>query len=312
MRVLITGGAGFIGSHSAEVLRARGIELTVLDNLSTGHLDNLSSLGGRFRFLEGDVRDPEALNSAMEGCQAVLHLAALVSVPESIRSPLLAHAINATGTLNVLEAARAQGIKRVVLASSAAVYGENQNLPLGEGEAAQSLSPYAAQKYLGEVYASIYSHLQGMSPVCLRYFNVFGPRQDPASPYSGVLSLFIEALVQGKKATIFGDGGATRDFVYVEDVALANLLAILAPESSEPLIFNVGTGKRTSILQAFEAVREAAGVQATPAFAPPREGDIVHSCADIGRARASLGYHPRFSFSEGITRTVAWSQGGNA
>ncbi|HEY9766099.1 MAG TPA: NAD-dependent epimerase/dehydratase family protein, partial [Chroococcales cyanobacterium] len=289
LRILITGGAGFIGSNTAEALVAHGLGLTVLDNLSSGTLDNLAALEGEFRFVEGDVRDSEALFDAMEGCGAVLHLAAMVSVPESILHPQLAHAINATGTLNVLEAARARGMKRVVLASSAAVYGDNENLPLLEEAALTPLSPYAAQKEMGEVYASIYARLHGMSPICLRYFNVFGERQDPASPYSGVLSRFIKAAVYGEPATVFGDGGATRDFVYVEDVAQANLLALLAPPSSENLIFNVGTGNRTSVAEAFEVIREAAGVEARPFFAPPREGDIVHSCADIGRAKAFLG-----------------------
>lgn len=304
MRIFVTGGAGFIGSHTVETLLGNGLEVTVFDNLSSGSRENLPS---ETRFFEGDVRDHEALLQGMEGCQAVLHLAALVSVPESIRFPQFAHAVNATGTLNVLEAAREHGIARVVMASSAAVYGENSDLPLREEAQLSSLSPYAAQKRLGEVYAGIYAQLHGMSPIALRYFNVYGPRQNPASPYSGVLSRFIRASVSGELVTVFGDGQQTRDFVYVKDVAQANMKALLA-EAKGSHILNVGTGLATPVLGAYEVIQRQVGASLHPDFAPPRAGDIRHSCASIEKARQLLGYDPVHSFEEGILHTVRWSQ----
>lgn len=304
MRVLITGGAGFIGSHSAEALLERGAQVVIYDNLSTGRLENLQALSGRLRFVHGDLRDAARLESALAGCDAVLHLAAVVSVPESIAHPLLAHEINATGTLNVLEAARKLGVRRVVLASSAAVYGANAALPLQESASPQPLSPYAAQKWLGESYAKNYASLHGLATVALRYFNVYGPRQDPASPYSGVLSRFIAATLAGQAVTIFGDGRQTRDFVYVADVARANALAVLG--GAEPgAVLNVGTGRAVDLLAAIAAIAPE-GAPA-PRFGPPREGDIRHSLADVALCERVLGYRADTAFAEGIARTIAWA-----
>ncbi|HEY9720504.1 MAG TPA: SDR family NAD(P)-dependent oxidoreductase [Oscillatoriaceae cyanobacterium] len=307
MRVLLTGGAGFIGSHSAECLLAQGAQVVVYDNLSTGRLDNLQKLSGKLHFVHGDLRDYARLEQALRGCDAVLHLAAVVSVPESIAQPLFAHEINASGTLNVLEAARKLGVPRVVLASSAAVYGANAALPLREEAPPQPLSPYAAQKWLGESYASNYARLHGLSTIALRYFNVYGPRQDPASPYSGVLSRFIQATLAGAPVTIFGDGRQTRDFVYVEDVARANAAAVLA-KTTGATVLNVGTGQAVDLIAALDAiVAHSEKPPLPPTFGPPREGDIRHSLADVRRAEELLGFRARTAFSEGIARTIAWS-----
>lgn len=306
MRILITGGAGFIGSHTAEALLEEGLEITVFDNLSTGKLENISEIRSRIRFVEGDIRDFEALKAAMDDADAVLHLAAVVSVPESINQPHLAHEINATGTLNVLEAARQCGIQRVVLASSAAVYGDNPEMPLSEEANLRSLSPYAAQKCLAEIYASVYAHLHGLSPIVLRYFNVFGPRQDPQSPYSGVLSRFIAAATLNQPVTIFGDGHQTRDFVYVKDVAQANVRALLADPEQGGVAYNVGTGSAISILEAFEMILKLSRGNGGVHFAQPREGDILFSQASIDRASQQLGYTPKYSFEAGLSHTIAW------
>lgn len=308
MKVLLTGGAGFIGSHTAQVLVAQGHQVRIFDDMSTGSLDNLRELEGRFELTRADLLDFAALLEAMRECDAVIHLAAVVSVSASIECARHAHEVNATGTLNVLEAARQSGICRVVLASSAAVYGHSPSLPLEEAMLPQALSPYAAQKWLGEIYARIYTDLHGMSPIALRYFNVFGPRQDPASPYSGVLSLFIGAMQAGRGVTIFGDGQQTRDFVHVHDVAAANVLALAAPKACGGQAINVGSGKASSILRAHETLSRHFPGAPAPRFQPPRLGDIKHSLANIDRARFLLGYRPGVSFEEGLAGTVGWAK----
>jgi nucleoside-diphosphate-sugar epimerase len=304
MRILITGGAGFIGSHTAELLLSQGLEVTIYDDFSTGKRGNVPA---GVQVVEGDVRDFSALAIAMRGCDAVLHLAAVVSVPMSIQRPHFAHEVNATGTLNVLEAARYLGIDRVVIASSAAVYGAARRLPLTEDHPAEPLSPYAAQKWLAEAYARTYAELHGMSPICLRYFNVFGPRQDPASPYSGVLSRFIGAALAGEQATIHGDGAQTRDFVYVLDVARANVRALLAPDPAPGLVFNVGTGRAIGVAEAHALIARLTGAPAA-GRAPGRAGDVPASRADLTRARKLLGYEPRMAFEDGLEATLAWAQ----
>jgi UDP-glucose 4-epimerase len=304
MKVFVTGGAGFIGSHTVDLLLAEGHAVRVFDDLSTGTLANLAHHGD---VVWGDVLDAEALTAAMAGCDAVLHLAAVVSVPDSIARPERAHAINATGTLNVLEAARRNGIRRVVMASSAAVYGANQRLPLREDEAPAPLSPYAVQKWQNEAYARCYADLHGLSPVCLRYFNVFGPRQDPASPYSGVLSKFLAAVAGNEPVSIHGDGGQSRDFVYVGDVARANVLALTSPMQGGAVL-NVGSGRAVTVLEAYEAIRALAGRGQEPRFGPARAGDVRQSLADIELAEAVLGYKPRHAFGDGLARTLAWAR----
>ncbi|MDB5099024.1 MAG: UDP-glucose 4-epimerase [Cyanobacteria bacterium RYN_339] len=305
MHIFVTGGAGFIGSHTVDLLEAEGHQVRIFDDLSTGSLGNLAH---HDNVIWGDVLDAEALTAAMAGCDAVLHLAAVVSVPDSIVRPAHAHATNATGTLNVLEAARRNGIRRVVLASSAAVYGANQRLPLEEQEPPMPLSPYAVQKWENEAYARCYADLHGLRPICLRYFNVFGPRQDPASPYSGVLSRFLAAVATGAPVTINGDGAQSRDFVYVGDVARANVLALTAPFEVGGAVLNVGTGTAVTVLEAYEAIRALAGGGAEPTFGPERRGDVRHSLAAIGQAEALLGYKPRQAFGEGLARTLAWAR----
>lgn len=306
MRVLVTGGAGFIGSHSIERLLAEGHEATAFDNLSTGKAANLQGLD--VPLIEGDIRDMEAVDEVLAagGFDAVLHLAALVSVPLSVADPIGSHEINTRGMLNVLEAARRHGVRRFVHASSAAVYGE-LTPPLDEGMALSPLSPYAAQKLQNEIDAGVYARLYGMETVSLRYFNVFGPRQDPKSPYSGVLSIFIDALTAGRAPTIFGDGGQTRDFVYAGDVAQANVRALT--REIQRGIFNVGTGKETTVLEAYQAIARVLHSSLEPLFASPRAGDIRHSRPDIAAITRSLGYQPETAFDEGIRRTVAWAQG---
>jgi UDP-glucose 4-epimerase len=323
MRILVTGGAGFVGSHSIERLLAAGHEAVAFDNLSTGKPENLDGLG--VQLVEGDVRDMEALEETLaERFDAVLHLAAVVSVPISVADPIGSHEINTRGTLNVLEAARRNGVRRVVHASSAAVYGELAP-PLHEEMLLKPLSPYAAQKLQNEIDAGVYARLYGLETVSLRYFNIFGPRQDPKSPYSGVLSIFIDALAEGRQPTIFGDGLQTRDFVYVGDVAQANLLALtnkepgssdtpqgfaLSPRqggTTKGAVYNVGTGKETTVLEAYRAIAQAMGVDMEPALGPERGGDIRHSLANISAITEALGYHPETSFADGIRKTVEWA-----
>lgn len=308
MRILVTGGAGFIGSHSIERLLDARHQAVAFDNLTTGKPSNLSGLD--VRLVEGDIRDMEALEEILsEGFDAVLHLAAVVSVPVSIADPLGSHDINSRGTLNVLEAARRNGVRRVVFASSAAIYG-SLIPPLSEDMRLKPHSPYAAQKLENEIEAGVYSRLYGLETVGLRYFNVFGPRQDPKSPYSGVLSLFIDALKEGRAPTIFGDGFQTRDFVYVGDVAQANHLALEKPLAEEPesgWVFNVGSGTQTTVLDAYRTIARCMNVNIEPLFAPPREGDIRHSMASIASIVQTFGYRPETPFEEGIRRTVDWA-----
>lgn len=303
LRILVTGGAGFVGSHSAERLVRAGHEVVVFDNLSTGKRQNLDGL--KVPLIEGDVRDYDAVSRALSGgFDAVLHLAAVVSVPISVQDPIGSHETNAKGTLHVLEACRRHDVGRIVYASSAAVYGD-QAPPLSESLGHQALSPYAAQKFANEVDASVYARLFGIQAIGLRYFNIFGPRQDPKSPYSGVLSIFIDALKSGQAPLIFGDGSQTRDFVYVGDIAQANQRALEAPSSLSGEVFNVGTGTQTSVLEAYGAIAKAVGLDLAPRFGPPREGDILHSGANIEKITQLLSYRPEMPFTEGIRHTVS-------
>ncbi|HEY9855065.1 MAG TPA: SDR family oxidoreductase [Stenomitos sp.] len=305
MRILVTGGAGFIGSHSVEALLAAGHHVRVFDNLSTGSLDNLAACLGRVEFVEGDIRDEVSLMLAMAGIEAVLHLAAVVSVPISVESTGFTHSVNATGTLNVMEVARRQGVHRVVYASSAAVYGAAVAPPVSEGAPLCPSSPYGSQKRYNEEIGRLESELHGLETIGLRYFNIFGPRQDPASPYSGVLSIFIDRLSRGQVATIFGDGHQTRDFVYVGDVARANLLALTA-DAGRGEVFNVGTGRETSVLQAYQVIAKVLGVSPAPEFGPARSGDIRHSLANPTLIADRLGWSSQVTFEEGIAQTIAW------
>ena len=305
MKYLVTGGAGFIGSHICEGLLVAGHEVRVLDNLSSGYEKNVAGLD--VDFVKADVRDLEAVAAAAAGGDGIFHEAALVSVPESVEKPLENDAINVTGTLNVLLAAREGGVRRVLLASSAAVYGNNPQLPKREDMLPEPVSPYALGKIAGEYYLRVFAELYGVQTVALRYFNVFGPRQDPGSMYSGVISKFVEVVKSGGTPTVFGDGEQTRDFVYVKDVVAANLLAMTSERVGRGEVFNVGTGRRTSLLELIETLAAIFGREVKPGFAAERAGDIRHSVSDISRARDLLGYQPEATLEEGLRALVAYS-----
>jgi nucleoside-diphosphate-sugar epimerase len=302
---LVTGGAGFIGSHIAETLVERGDEVRVLDNLSTGKMENLAGISGRFDLIEGDIRDLETCRRAVAGVEAVFHQAALASVARSVEDPLLANAVNVTGTLNLLVAARAAGAKSFVLASSSAVYGDDLTMPKVEGREGRPVSPYGATKLFDEKYAQAFHILHGMNTVSLRYFNVFGPRQDPYSEYSAVIPLFVTKVLRGERPTIFGDGEQSRDFIHVEDVVRANLLAA-ASAAAAGEAFNVACGVGTTVNGLLAAVNEALGTKVEARTAPPRPGDILHSTADITKARRLTGFAPRLSFMDGLRATIEW------
>jgi nucleoside-diphosphate-sugar epimerase len=300
---LVTGGAGFIGSHLAEALHARGHRVRVVDNLATGRWENLAHLPS-IDAIEGDLSDLEVARRAAAGMDCVLHQAAIPSVPRSVADPLGSHLANVTASLNLLIAARDAGVRRVVYAGSSSVYGDATDLPKREDMAGRALSPYALQKRMSEEYARLFTELYGLETVTLRYFNVFGPRQDPSSPYSGVISLFITSLLEGRRPVIYGDGEQTRDFTYVTNVVNGVLKACDAAASG--LTINLATGGRVSINQLFRAVARIIGTSLDPIYADARVGDIRHSQADIQLARRVLGYEPVIGFEEGLRRTVDW------
>lgn len=304
-RYLVTGGAGFIGSHIAEALVGRGDEVRVLDDLSTGKLENLDGIAGRFEFLEGDIRDLATCRRAVDGVAAVFHEAALASVVRSVEDPLLCNAVNVTGTLNLLVAARDAGVGSVVLASSSAVYGDDETLPKVEGREGRPLSPYGASKLFDEKYGQAFHALHGLNAVALRYFNVFGPRQDPRSEYAAVIPLFIARILGGERPTIYGDGEQSRDFVHVADVVRANLAAAASAAAAGEAL-NVASGVGTTVKGLLAAVNRALGTKVGPIHAPPRPGDILHSTADISKARRLLGFAPILSFVDGLEATIAW------
>lgn len=301
---LITGGCGFIGSHIAETLAARGDKVTIFDNLSSGRLENIQPFGDRVRFIRGDICDYDALLEATRGITHIFHKAALVSVFLSVEKPELSQEINSTGTLHVLRAAAAHRVKRVVLASSSAVYGNNPVLPKTEKMIPEPASPYAAAKINGEHLLRIFAEIYGVQTVSLRYFNVYGPRQDPSSPYSGVISIFTKALRHDLPVTIFGDGAQTRDFIYIQDVVRANLIAMEAEEAGHGEAFNIGTGSATSLNELLSILAELKGIEVTPLFEPARAGDVRHSVADISLARRFLNFTPEFSLKDGLAALI--------
>jgi UDP-glucose 4-epimerase len=302
MRVLVTGGAGFIGSHVAERLCREGHEVRALDNFSTGARDNLAELDGDVELIEGDITSYERAATAVQGCEVVLHQAALPSVPRSIQDPLTSNAANVIGTLNVLLAARDAGVRRVVFASSSSVYGANRTLPKHEGLATAPIAPYAVAKLAGEGYCRAFHEVYRLETVALRYFNVFGPRQDPNSYYSAVIPLFITHALEGTSPTVFGDGEQSRDFTYVSNVVDANLLAMDAPDVVGKT-YNVACGERVTLNRLLDDLRELTGTEIEATYAPPRRGDVRDSLADLGRAREELGYEPAVGFSEGLALT---------
>ena len=302
MKVLVTGGAGFIGSHLVDRLLALGHQVRVFDNLTTGKRENLSAAGPHVELLVGDVRDAGALDQAARGVELVFHLAAIVSVQRSVEQPLETQAVNLGGTLNVLTAAHKQGVRRVVLASSAAVYGTGGNGATSEREPTLPESPYGLEKLGSEHYLRIWHQLHGLETLALRYFNVFGPRQDPSSPYSGVLSIFADRMLRGVVPIIYGDGEQTRDFVYVSNIVEANCCAAFGATGHG--VFNVGCGVSTSLNQLFRQMASVLGDRLpagyAPSYAPGRAGDIRHSLADISQARSTLGYRPLVQVAEGL------------
>lgn len=327
---LVTGGAGFIGSHLVEELLRRGHRVRVVDNLSTGKHENLTAavvasvaaamehtltadgvgsggLGQTVDFIEGDLATLEVARAAVAGVDYVLHQAAQPSVPRSVEDPLRAHRANVEATVNLLVAARDANVKRLVFAGSSSVYGDQPELPKHEGMAAKPLSPYALQKLMGEQYLQLFSQLYGLETVAIRYFNVFGPRQDPSSPYSGVISLFIKAALENTPPTIHGDGGQTRDFTYIANVVDGVLRAAEAPGVSGEVI-NVATQARISLNQLLDGIKQIVGSQVEPIYGPPRAGDVRDSQADIRKAERLLGYKPIVTFEEGLRRTVDWAR----
>ncbi|MGH9355554.1 MAG: SDR family oxidoreductase [Terriglobia bacterium] len=302
---LITGGSGFIGSHMVDELLRRGEKVRVLDNLSTGRKENLAHVKDRIEFLELDIRELESIRAAFAGADYVIHLAALASVPRSVADPITSNSVNITGTLNVLVAARDANVKRLVFSASSSAYGDNPEFPRQETQMPRPLSPYALGKLAGEYYCQLFTQLYGLETVLLRYFNIFGPRQNHHSPYTGVLSIFITQLLRGETPTIFGDGEQSRDFTYVANAVKATLLACTAPGAAGRII-NVGVGEQFTLNCTVAMLNKVMALNVDPKFGPPRAGDVHDSLADITVARQVLGYKPDFLYEEGLRKTVEW------
>ena len=307
MKYVVTGGAGFIGSALVRQLVALpGAEVVAFDNLNSGKEKNLEGVDGRWSFVKGDIRDAAAVAAVLKGADIVFHLAAIPSVPRSIKEPLPSHDVNINGSFNVFHEAHLAGVKRVVYAASSSAYGDTDVLPKVETMQARPKSPYAAQKLMGEYYASVFHSCFGLETVSLRFFNVFGPRQDPNSPYSGVLSIFMTCLLENRSPTLFGDGGQTRDFTFVEDVAALLIKAAQAPASVSGNVYNAGNGNRYSLNETWEMLQKIEGLSIAPQYGPARGGDVRDSQADTTMATCDLGHNPQFSFEEGLRRTLEW------
>jgi len=305
MRYVVTGGAGFIGSNTVDELVRRGDSVVVLDDLSSGKEENLAEIRSKISFIKGSITDLETVRKAMHEADYVLHLAARASVPRSVKDPLETNKINVEGTLNVLVAARDAKVKRVVFAASSSAYGETPTLPKVESMRPEPISPYGVSKYVGELYAQTFGRVYGLENVCLRYFNIFGPRQDPTSLYSGVLAKFCSAFLEGTPPVVFGDGEQSRDFTYVDNAVTANLLACETPNVSGK-VFNIGTGGRVTLNETIAHLAKLSGAKLETKYEPAREGDIRDSQADITQARELLKYEPAVTFEEGLSRTLEW------
>ncbi|MBQ3508145.1 MAG: SDR family oxidoreductase [Clostridia bacterium] len=305
---LITGGAGFIGSNLCEAILGMGYRVRVLDDLSTGKRENVDMFAEypHYEFIRGDIQDADTCMKACEGADFVLHQAAWGSVPRSLEMPAFYGANNVLGTLHMLEAARLGGVKKFVYATSSSVYGDSPFLPKREGEEGRPLSPYALTKKQDEEWAELYTRVYGLDTYGLRYFNVFGRRQDPDGAYAAVIPRFIKQLMAGERPTIYGDGSQSRDFTYIENVIEANLKACLAPREAAGEVYNIACGSRESLMDIYCAITAALSVDTEPVFAPARRGDIRDSHADISRARAALGYDPSYDFARGLSETLAW------
>ncbi len=306
-RYLITGIAGFIGSSIAHALVAQGQEVCGIDNLSTGRLENLAAIRSSVSFQLGDIEDLDAVKKACQGADFVIHQAALASVPRSVKDPLTSHESNVNGTLNVLLAAREANVRRVVYAASSSAYGDQATQPKHEDMSPAPLSPYAVQKLTGEYYIQAFCKVYGMEGICLRYFNIFGPRQAADSPYSGVIAQFVYKMMAGETPTINGDGSVSRDFTFIANAVNANLLACVAPrEVANGRVFNVGTGQSHTLNDLYRYLAEILGFKEKPVYGTPRTGDVQHSLASIDRIRRELGYEPQADFRKGLEQTVAW------
>jgi len=302
---LVTGGAGFIGSHIAEALVARGERVRVLDNLCTGHLSNLASIHDSVEFIQADVEDPAAVAKAVRGVDCIFHNAALASVPRSVERPLDTNTACVTGTLNLLDKAQKAGVRRLVYAGSSSAYGDQPTSSKRETDLPAPLSPYGAAKLAAEFYCQAFTHTHGFETVTIRYFNVFGPRQDPNSQYSAVIPLFITAMLAGRQPTVYGDGGQSRDFTYIANVVHGNLLAADAPQVAGR-VFNVANGRNTTLLELIAALNRLLGTNIQPVHAPARVGDVRESLADITRARELLAYEPQIDFDAGLRRSIEY------
>ena len=303
---LVTGGAGFIGSHIASALSANGARVRVLDDLSTGHRENLDEIGGDIDFIQGSVADENLLAKTLEGVELVFHEAAIPSVPRSVEAPRQSHVASVDGTFSLLLAARDKGVRRVIYAASSSAYGDQPTLPKAEEMRPDPLSPYAVAKLVGEYYCQVFTRVYGLETVSLRYFNVFGPRQDPGSQYSGVVSRFISSLLSGERPVIYGDGEQSRDFTYIDNVIAANLNAATATGASGKVI-NVANGERVTLNQLLDELKELTGKQdVTAEYLEPRIGDVRHSLADITMARELLSYESKVDLREGLKRTIDW------
>ena len=302
---LVTGGAGFIGSHIVRRLLEQGHRVRVLDDLSTGKAANLHEVAAQVEFVEGDIRDVPTVERAMRNVEVVFHLAARASVPRSIEQPRAANDINVTGTLNLLIAAKEAGARRLVYSASSSAYGDTPVMPKAVDMCPRPLSPYAVSKLAAEHYCAVWAHVYGLQTVSLRYFNVFGPRQDPHGPYAAVIPAFVSRMLKGQSPVIFGDGEQSRDFCFVENVVNANLLAAEVPELHGEVV-NVACGERTTLNQIVADLNKLLGTSVKPDYRPPRAGDVKHSLADITETKRLLGYEPRVMFPEGLRRSIAW------
>jgi nucleoside-diphosphate-sugar epimerase len=307
-KFLVTGGAGFIGSSLAHRLVKQGEQVRVVDNFSTGFRHNLDGIWDRIEFLEGDLAEMPVAEAAVRDVEFVLHQAAIPSVQRSVENPIASNRANVTATLNVLEAARQAKVERLVYASSSSAYGDTEVLPKVETMPENPISPYALTKLTGEKYCVIFHRIYGLPTVCLRYFNVFGPRQNPHSPYSAVISRFIDTALAGGRPTVYGDGEQSRDFTYIDNVVDANLLSCKA-DAANGMFFNIGTGERHTLNELLGSLSVIIGNKLEAVHMDPRRGDVKHSQADIGKARRFLGYEPKVSFEEGLRRTVDWFRG---
>lgn len=306
MKCLVTGGGGFIGNNLVRRLLERGDEVRVLDNFSTGKRENIGDIVDRIALIEGDIRSYHIVREAVDGIDVIFHLAALPSVPRSVKDPITTHEVGVNGMLNVLQAARDCSVSRVIFASSSSVYGDTPTLPKHEGMIPAPLSPYAVSKVTGEYYCQVFFRLYGLETVALRYFNIFGPRQDPTSQYSAVIPKFIEMMRRGERPTIYGDGEQSRDFTFVENVIHANLIAATAETGVAGGVFNAACHDQVTLNGLVRALNEELGTSIEPIYAEPRLGDVKHSFAAIDKFRDAAGYEPLVPFEEGIARTVAW------